>query len=163
MFRMDEQIQELLDTSVKIVDCINQSIAAEGEKRKALLDHDIDGIERILGEQQAVTMKLENLEKRRLLIQQALGFAGMSPEQISAKLENEEIKVSLSETFLKMRVSADTLRELNKSCIDIAKMELKIMGTALPGTGAGEGNGLYTHDGRKGDGRAAGGSFNGKI
>lgn len=146
-------MNEFISASEKMLEAMNCAIEAESEKRRALLDHDINAVETMLQEQQALTMRLEGLEKKRVAAQEAAGFAGMNPQQIAAA--NPQQRDALTELFRAMRTAADRLQALNKASIEIARTELRMIGSAPAEEG------LYTIGGRKGEDRGI--AFNKKI
>lgn len=158
---MANLVQDYIEVIEKMLQLMELAVSQESEKRKALLDHDTDQIEVHLQGQQATTMKLENLEKRRMALAQEVGFGSRSPEEIVAMVEGEDAQ-RLSSLFQQMRVTADQLRTLNRASIEIARMELKWMGSTVPGSNAGKAGGLYNQSGKRGPG-LGGSSFEEKI
>lgn len=151
---------DYIEATEKMLEHMKLVRDAEAEKRKALLEYDSDKIESLLQSQQAVMMQLENLEKKRLETEEAAGFSGKKPDEIAAVLPKEEAG-ALQALVAEMRLVADQLRELNRASLDIAQTELKFLGAVQTNTA--KGHGLYTHGGKKEEGRSGGTSFKEKI
>ena len=63
----------------------------EAQKRKALLDSDVNNLTAVLQAQQATMMKLENIEKKRIAAQEKAGFGEMKADEIIEKDEEVDI------------------------------------------------------------------------
>lgn len=146
-------LQEFSDACEKMLACMQLAVEAEAEKRRVLLDRDAAAVDSLLQEQQAMTMRLESLEKKRLAAQEKAGLAGLKPEQILAK--HSERRAELTELFRNMHNAADQLQELNKASMDIARTELRLLGAIQAEEG------LYAPGGHKAE--DSGNAFNEKI
>ncbi len=128
-----------------LVEC-KKMLDFETEKRRALLDSDMNNLSGVLQSQQATMMKLENLEKKRISAQEKAGFSDMKAEEIIEKIADEKEKKSFTSTINELRTLVEEIQKLNKISIDIAKSNLKIANTILQQQ-PNESTGVYTSTG----------------
>ncbi|MBQ4103858.1 MAG: flagellar export chaperone FlgN [Clostridia bacterium] len=128
-----------------LVEC-KKMLDFETEKRRALLDSDMNNLSAVLQSQQATMMKLENLEKKRISAQEKAGFSDMKAEEIIEKITDEKEKQSFTSTVNELRTLVEEIQKLNKISIDIAKSNLKIANTILQQQ-PNETTGVYTSNG----------------
>ena len=128
-----------------LVEC-RKMLDFETEKRRALLDSDMNNLSAVLQSQQATMMKLENLEKKRIAAQEKAGFSDMKAEEIIEKITDEKEKQSFTSTVNELRTLVEEIQKLNKISIDIAKSNLKIANTILQQQ-PNETTGVYTSTG----------------
>lgn len=128
-----------------LVEC-KKMLDFETEKRRALLDSDMNNLSSVLQSQQATMMKLENLEKKRVSAQEKAGFSDMKAEEIIEKIADEKEKQSFTSTVNELRTLVEEIQRLNKLSIDIAKSNLKIANTILQQQ-PNETTGVYTSTG----------------
>ena len=128
-----------------LVEC-KKMLDFETEKRRALLDSDMNNLSTVLQSQQATMMKLENLEKKRISAQEKAGFSDMKAEEIIEKITDEKEKQSFTSTVNELRTLVEEIQKLNKISIDIAKSNLKIANTILQQQ-PNETTGVYTSTG----------------
>jgi flagellar biosynthesis/type III secretory pathway chaperone len=128
-----------------LVEC-RKMLDFETEKRRALLDSDMNNLSAVLQSQQATMMKLENLEKKRIAAQEKAGFSDMKAEEIIGKITDEKEKQSFTSTVNELRTLVEEIQRLNKISIDIAKSNLKIANTILQQQSSDEA-GVYTSTG----------------
>jgi hypothetical protein len=128
-----------------LVEC-KKMLDFETEKRRALLDSDMNNLSAVLQSQQATMMKLENLEKKRISAQEKAGFSDMKAEEIIEKITDEKEKQSFTSTVNELRTLVEEIQRLNKISIDIAKSNLKIANTILQQQSSDEA-GVYTSTG----------------
>lgn len=128
-----------------LVEC-KKMLDFETEKRRALLDSDMNNLSAVLQSQQATMMKLENLEKKRISAQEKAGFSDMKAEEIIEKITDEKEKQSFTSTVNELRTLVEEIQKLNKVSIDIAKSNLKIANTILQQQ-PNETTGVYTSTG----------------
>lgn len=128
-----------------LVEC-KKMLGFETEKRRALLDSDMNNLSAVLQSQQATMMKLENLEKKRISAQEKAGFSDMKAEEIIEKITDEKEKQSFTSTVNELRTLVEEIQKLNKISIDIAKSNLKIANTILQQQ-PNETTGVYTSTG----------------
>lgn len=128
-----------------LVEC-RKMLDFETEKRRALLDSDMNNLSAVLQSQQATMMKLENLEKKRISAQEKAGFSDMKAEEIIEKITDEKEKQNFTSTVNELRTLVEEIQRLNKISIDIAKSNLKIANTILQQQSSDEA-GVYTSTG----------------
>lgn len=128
-----------------LVEC-KKMLDFESDKRKALLESDINNLSVVLQSQQATMMKLENIEKRRIEAQEKAGFGEMKADEIIDKIEDAEQKNSFTVMVNELRAIVEEIQRLNKISIDIAKSNLKIANTILQQQQS-ENAGVYTSRG----------------
>ncbi len=142
-----------------LVEC-RKMLDFETEKRRALLDSDMNNLSAVLQAQQATMMKLENLEKKRIAAQEKAGFSDMKAEEIIEKITDEKEKQSFTSTVNELRTLVEEIQRLNQISIDIAKSNLKIANTILQQQ-PNETTGVYTSTGS--NAKWASSSFEEKI
>ncbi|MBQ6936237.1 MAG: flagellar export chaperone FlgN [Clostridia bacterium] len=128
-----------------LVEC-KKMLDFESQKRKALLDSDVNNLTAVLQAQQATMMKLENIEKKRIAAQEKAGFGEMKADAIIEKIEDAAQKNSFTSTVNELRTIVEEIQSLNKISIDIAKSNLKIANTILQQQQA-DNTGVYTSSG----------------
>lgn len=141
-----------------LVEC-KKMLDFEAEKRKALLESDVNNLSTVLQYQQATMMKLENIEKKRITAQEKAGFGEMKADEIIEKIDDNEQKKSFTVTVNELRGIVEEIQRLNKISIDIAKSNLKIANTILQQQA--ENAGVYTSSGENANWASS--SFEGKI
>lgn len=125
---MTEALQAYIDATERSIDQIRDMISVEQEKRQALLAQDMEQLENVLQRQQAMLMQTENLEKKRLAAQETAGFAAtMTGAAILSAVTDPADKAALSDVFTRLGDTAQELQTLNKTAMDIANMNVKIM------------------------------------
>ncbi len=128
-----------------LVEC-KKMLDFETEKRRALLDSDMNNLSTVLQSQQATIMKLESLEKKRISAQEKAGFSDMKAEDIIEKITDEKEKQSFTLILNELRSLVEEIQRLNRISIDIAKSNLKIANTILQQQPEDE-TGVYTSTG----------------
>jgi len=128
-----------------LVEC-KKMLDFETEKRRALLDSDMNNLSTVLQSQQATIMKLESLEKKRISAQEKAGFSDMKAEDIIEKITDEKEKQSFTLILNELRTLVEEIQRLNRISIDIAKSNLKIANTILQQQPEDE-TGVYTSTG----------------
>lgn len=128
---MNDTLENFLNACRKVCDELEVIFALEQTKRQALLSYDIKEVEAISNKQQALYMKLENLEKKRLDCQNLAGFPLKSTSEI-VELLNFDDKIVFKEVFDKLYAIADGLKISNKASMDIISIELNILKDRLP-------------------------------
>lgn len=128
-----------------LVEC-KKMLDFETEKRRALLDSDMNNLSTVLQSQQATIMKLESLEKKRISAQEKAGFSDMKAEDIIEKITEEKEKQSFILILNELRALVEEIQRLNRISIDIAKSNLKIANTILQQQPEDE-TGVYTSTG----------------
>jgi len=129
-----------------LVEC-KKMLDFEAEKRKALLESDMNNLSAVLQSQQATMMRLENIEKKRVAAQEKAGFGEMKADEIIEKIQDSEQKKNFTVTVNELRAIVEEIQKLNKISIDIAKSNLKIANTILQQEQQAGNTGVYTSSG----------------
>lgn len=128
---MTEELKNFLASCEKVHDELTVMASLEQDKRKHLLSYDIKKIEEVAKKQQALIMKLENAERKRITCQELAGFKDKSASDILPLLEKEDKEV-FKEVFNKLNLTADGLKISNKASLDIVAIELNMLKDKLP-------------------------------
>lgn len=123
---MTRELEEYIDITRKCAEQCETMLAFEQEKRRALLSDDGQRLEAVLSGQQAAIMTLDTLEKRRLASQQAAGYSvnATASEVLEAIPEGPDQKI-LGELLGRLGRTAEEIRSLNKTAMEIANMNLQ--------------------------------------
>lgn len=143
---MTQELKLFAEATRRVQQQLSEMIASEKEKRQALLTQDMTRLEAVLPAQQAMVMKLESLEKKRMEAQEAAGFSGLTAAAILEKLSPEE-RTQLEPLFRETRETATVYSELNRAALEIANTELRLMDQIVRNAGV-ESSGLYGQNGR---------------
>lgn len=142
---MNESMLSYREAVKQVKNQLRTMLETEQEKRSALLNHEIDKLEALLQAQQAMVMKLETLEKKRVAAQEAAGFGGKTADELLEILPEEE-KACFVPLLRELTETAQQLRELNAVSLDIADTELRLIGQ-FDEPAAGGRHGPYQMDG----------------
>ena len=148
---MNGKIKEFIVFLEQYEQQLDDMLLQEKDKREALLGSDPKKIETVLQQQQAAMMKLKNLEQKRMDMQDELGFADMSAEEMLEALEKQgcEEVGKLRSMFKNLRDTVIQIRELNKISTEFAKKNLKFI-ELMAQQDSGEGSdGVYGAQGSK--------------
>ncbi len=141
-----DEWEGLLQAIRESTEQLEQMIELEQEKRQALLNPTLDGLEAMLPRQQAAVMQMESSERRRLAAQAKAGFEGLTGEEIQAKVPPDEAE-AIAPLLTKLRSVAEELRSLNRTAMDVARANLRFVEKV---TGTNEApSGLYQAPGKK--------------
>lgn len=121
-------MQEYIQAVKKCVEQCKEMLVLESEKRKALATNIGKDIECVVKNQQAAIMKLETLEQQRMQAQHALGYApNMTASDILRALPDSPDKTKLAQLIAELRQLAEDLKEQNRDCLDLAKLDLRLI------------------------------------
>lgn len=124
---MDSKYSGYISFLTKYRDELASYLECEGEKRRALLGHDLGRLEAMLKVQQAETMKFRSLEAKRAQLQTELGLSAVSSSQLLREVEDEAAKKQMAKLFDEMTDISMQIREQNKQSLDLAETNLKII------------------------------------
>ena len=155
-------LEAYISVTQKTVEQICDMIEIEREKRQALLNQNMEALDGVLQRQQAMLMQTENLERKRIALQAAAGFEGLTASEVLEKLPESAEKVELKLIFAQLKDKSELLKELNQTALDIANNNLNIYERVTHDVQE-KARGTYRPDGRKGTGKASGASFEEKI
>lgn len=124
-----------------------EMLELESEKRKALTVNEGHLIETVVKNQQAALMKLEAIEKKRIQVQENLGFPQeMTAGELLAQLPQEHCqKAQLVQIAQHLKEIAQQVQEQNRQSIDLAKLDLRLIDSlrAKTSTNKASNAGLY--------------------
>lgn len=117
-------LDNFISATAKCAEQIRSMLPMEQEKRQALISDDVPRMEHMMCDQQAAAMKLENLEKARLHLQQEAGLAGLTANEILKKTPSKDCQ-QLKECFDDLRTAAKELKLYNEKATELAKASLQ--------------------------------------
>jgi hypothetical protein len=120
-------------------------VDTEKEKLDALLSNQLKRIEHSVSCQQAVSMQIENYEKRRLQLQKQAGFGDITFHEMIERVDPEE-QEKLKEIFGRMRKAAEEVKFLNEKSMKLVKANMQVLNSSVPSDLQANGPG-YTQDG----------------
>ena len=126
------------------VDFLEEMAQGEGEKYSALLSYDPKRVDRLVSRQQAMNMRLTQMEEQREKEQAACGFEGLVFSEILAKVPKEE-RGELPDLFRRFGRAVDEIKYFNEKSISFVKEGMKMMGLDEESTPVAP----YTHSGRQ--------------
>lgn len=154
---MTEKLEAFLNACQKVRSELQILSGLEQEKRQSLLKYEIKEVESITNKQQAIVMKLEGLERRRMLAQAEAGFGDSTATEIILLLDRQDKSV-FSDVFNELAILADSLKISNKACLDIVSTELNILKTRLP-----DNTPTFSQPGKRGYNNYTKSTFNGTV
>ncbi len=110
---------------------ITEMAELEDRKYRELISGDIAKIDKTMASQQAMLMKLTNLEDKRMKMQKDLGYDDYSFSQILDVLEDSD-KKKFSGLFERLIRIMAQIKVSNRKSLSYAKMSLQV-GSALEG------------------------------
>lgn len=116
----------------------------ESEKYAALLSYDPKRIDKLVSRQQAMNMRLGQLEEQREREQKDAGFEGLTFSQILARLDKAD-QGELPEQFRRFGRAVDEIKYFNEKSIAFVKEGMKLMGMPEEGPPVAP----YTHSGKQ--------------
>lgn len=126
------------------VEFLEEVAAAEGEKHAALLSYDSKRVEKISSNQQAINMRLAQMEKKRETEQERLGWGGLTFrkifEQMDAAVQNQFVEI-----FERFARAVSDIKYFNKKSIIFAQDGLQALGVVEENSGSA----AYGADGKR--------------
>ena len=124
---MTTEYNDFISFLEKYRDELIVALAAEREKRQALICSDIERLETMLQVQQAETMKLKSFEEKRVDMQANLGFDNFKAKEIIAAVNDEEASIKLGYLFLEIVNFINKIKQQNKVAIELANTNIRIL------------------------------------
>ncbi|MCH4239895.1 MAG: flagellar protein FlgN [Oscillospiraceae bacterium] len=121
-----DKIDELVLATDSCTEQLSKMIPMEQEKQKALISGNMQMMEKMVSDQQAVIMQLENLENHRLLVQKEAGFSGMNATQVLQQAQ-PGARSRLEKSFQSLRETAQKLKLYNEEANKFAKATLQFL------------------------------------
>ena len=143
-------VDELIAFLGKYRDELRTALENESEKRRALISGEPARLEAMLQMQQAETMKIQNFEKKRLAMQDALGFGGLRAKQLAEALPEGEQRQALAAVPDEITALVTDIREQNRQALELANGNLRIIEKAVTSAGIDPQHGLYSPETAKG-------------
>lgn len=140
------------------VDFLEEMAKGESEKYSALLSYDPKRIDRLVSRQQAMNMRLTQLEEQREREQKAAGFEGLTFSEILSRLDKAD-QGALPEQFRRFGRAVDEIKYFNDKSISFVKEGMKLMGLDEESRPVAP----YTHSGRQRPEGSGGSFFEAKI
>ncbi|MGI5978981.1 MAG: flagellar export chaperone FlgN [Oscillospiraceae bacterium] len=131
----------------------------ETQKRLALISGDPAQLEALLQMQQAETMRIQNFENKRLDMQKALGFEGLSAKMLVETVEDPEKKRQLADVLQRITDTATDIREQNRLSLEFANSSLKLMEQAAISAGIETQQSTYSPETARGGAHSKDSSF----
>lgn len=139
------------------VDFLEEMAKGESEKYSAMLSYDHKQMDKIVSRQQAMNMRLTQLEEQREQEQEAAGLAGLAFSEILEHLEPPQ-REPMQELFRRFETAIHEIKYYNSKSISFAKEGMQMLGMT-EGTKA-----PYTPKGQQRPGSAQGSSlFEAKV
>lgn len=120
-------IDEFIDFLGKYCGELSAALQNESQKRRALLSGDPGQLELMLQLQQAETMKIQNLEARRIELQKALGFEGLTAKMLVDAVTEPALRQRLADVLQEISTLASDIQEQNRMSMEFANSSLKMM------------------------------------
>lgn len=124
---MTTEYNDFISFLEKYRDELIVALAAEREKRQALICSDIERLETMLQTQQAETMKLKSFEEKRADMQAKLGFENFKAKEIIAAVGDEEAGSKLGQLFLEIVNFINKIKQQNKVAIELANTNMRVL------------------------------------
>lgn len=103
----------------------------EQKKRAALLSDNLEQVDKALANQQAASMQMESLERRREELQEQAGFGGRTFREIVDSLEGREQELFLR-LFERVSSAIAEIKANNARSMEIARANLQMIGATVP-------------------------------
>lgn len=117
---------------LKYRDELRNVLSNEREKRQSLLDSNMERLEAVLALQQAETMKLRQMEDKRIKLQGALSDGEATASDFVTTIGDESTKAAFSSIIKEMSELAGEIKEQNSLALEIAKTNLKLIEKVFP-------------------------------
>lgn len=128
---MNESLSNFFKACQKVHNELILVAELEQTKRQSLLSYDLKKVEEVTKKQQALVMKLESAERKRLEYQKLAGFENLTSKEILPLLEKEDRAV-FADIFNQLSQASGELKISNKASLDIVATELNMLKDKLP-------------------------------
>lgn len=109
------------------VDFLEEMAQGEGEKYAALLSYDHKRVDKVVSRQQAMNMRLTQLEEQREREQEEAGLGGLTFQEILARLDKSQ-QGKLPELFPRFTRAVGEIKYFNGKSMAFAKEGLQMTG-----------------------------------
>lgn len=122
---MSEKISQVLVFFQEYKQVFANVLEDEKDKLKKFLTFDLDQINEAIKKQQSNEMRIANIEKKRIKLQQALGLENMTFKEIISSLDNPK---ELEVLYKEIEVLVNDVKFYNNKAMEIAKSQLSLYG-----------------------------------
>lgn len=122
---------EFVDFMESYAAFFEEMTVSEQDKLEAMLSNDIKMLEHSVSAQQASAKRLENIEKKRIDMQEKANCTGMSLGQI-IEAAPPEYTARLGEVSQRINRAVEEIKFYNDKSMGVVKMNLQAINTALP-------------------------------
>lgn len=137
------QIREYIGFMRSYADFLEKAAEGEKEKYASLLSYNRVKTEKVVSEQQAMNMKLNELEDKRIAFQEKMGCKGLSSQQIAEKFDGED-KDELKSIVKEFEESVNTIKYFNRKSLLFVNEGLGMINAGIEKQGV-----TYGSDGKK--------------
>lgn len=124
------------------VNFLEEMAAGEQEKYSAILSYDPKQMDKVVSRQQAMNMRLNQLEEQREKEQEEAGIAALTFQEILDRLEGEE-KEAFGQLFRRFQKAVEEVRYFNEKSMTFVQDGIKMLGVEKETPKA-----PYTHSGK---------------
>lgn len=118
------------DFMIEYTDHFDSMVIQEQEKLNALLSYELKRIEHAIAAQQASSMQLANLEKKRIKMQADDGMSELSFREIIATVDGDR-RFELQALFDRMQRSIDEVKRYNAEAMDFVKSNVAVVNAGI--------------------------------
>jgi len=119
-----ENIAKLCDFFGEYAAFMEEMESVQKEKLESLLSKDLLRMERSIKSQQAYAMRLDNIENRRIRLQEEAGLGGLSFSELISRAP-EESRTELRLLFDRVKKSVSNIKYLNDKASEVANLNLR--------------------------------------
>lgn len=123
--------QELFDFLREYVEYFEKVAGEEPAEHASLTTQDIGVIEHSMSRRQAIIKQIENWENRRVEIQAACGFAGLSFQELLGRLDGGE-RERFAALFERLGRAVSQVKFLNEKSMRVVRDQLDAIARAFP-------------------------------
>ncbi len=131
---MTNELKTFIAASRECLKQCEKMLEQERAKRKALVISDAEKIEAALKIQQASSMQLENLERKRIDAQNAAGYSNKTASEIISELGDTDAARELNDIYVKWKATVEEIKEYNEKSMELAAANLKLYDALVNGT-----------------------------
>lgn len=120
-------MEELLAFLTRYTEEFERMEQKQAEKLGLLMTKELDKIEQATMMQQAMEKQIESMEKKRVELFSALGFAGMGFQELAATAP-QNLRIQFTDLYRRLDGAIGNIRYYNEKAQELAKTELDRMG-----------------------------------
>jgi FlgN protein. len=121
--------EALIKTLESEIEVYGEFLQVEKDKTEIIIEGNVDKLDKIMNTEQAMAMKLNGIEKRRMGIMDGLGLHDKTLREVIAIAENDEGKTRgrLFKIYKELKESTDQLKEVNDYNAILIKSRLDVI------------------------------------